>query len=65
MLPPPVPTLASAGMVVSVLGRGVKRMPSTLIWPPAGVSNSMVPRLLAVTGKVVDVTNARWPLADR
>ena len=61
--PPPVPTLASAGMVVSVfeVPRGVVRMPSTLIWPPAGVSNSMVPRLPAVAGKVVDVTNAKWP----
>ncbi len=50
MLPPPVPTLANAGIVVSALLGGEKRSPSTLIWPPAGVSNSMVPRLLAVSG---------------
>jgi hypothetical protein len=37
-------------MVVSALLGGVKRRPSTLIRPPAGVSNSMVPRILAVTG---------------
>ena len=52
MDPTPVPTLANAGMVVSVLlvPNGVVRMPSTLIWRSAGVSNSMVPRMLAVTG---------------
>ena len=50
MLPPPVPTLASAGIVVSALFGGVKRIPRTLIRPPLGVSNSTVPRLFAVTG---------------
>jgi hypothetical protein len=29
---------------------GLKRSPSTVIWPPTGVSNSTVPRLPAVTG---------------
>jgi hypothetical protein len=48
MLPPPVPTLARAGIVVSALLGGVKRRPSTLIRPPAGVANSIVPRLFAV-----------------
>ena len=38
------------------------RIPSTLIWPPAGVSNSMVPRLLAVTGYWSESTKAMWPL---
>ncbi len=69
-----MPTFASAGTVVSVVTVpaavtcGVLRMPSTLIAPPAGVSNSTVPRLPAVTGnpcagsgKVNDV----WPLAGR
>jgi len=52
MEPPPVPTFAKAGMVVSVVvfPSGVVRMPSTLICPPAGVSNSMVPRFPAVPG---------------
>ena len=50
MLPPPVPTFASAGIVVSALFGRREAKPSTLIWPPAGVSNSMVPRLFAVTG---------------
>src|ERR1051326_2173974 len=50
MLPPLVPTLAKAGIVVSALLGGVKRKPRTLIRPPDGVSNSMVPRLFAVKG---------------
>ncbi len=65
MLPPPVPTFASAGMVVSALLGGVKRSPRTLIWPPAGVSNSMVPRLFAVIGNPrteSDKTKDVWPL---
>ena len=37
------------GQTIGVLFGGVNRIPSTLIWPPAGVSNSIVPRLLAVT----------------
>ena len=52
-------------MVVSALLGGVKRSPSTLIRPPAGVSNSMVPRLFAVTGNPKagsDKTNEVWPL---
>ena len=54
--PPAVPTLASGGTVVRVVtvpwavSCGVSRTPSTLIWPPAGVSNSTVPRLPIVTG---------------
>ena len=66
MLPPLVPTLASAGIVVRALLGGVKRIPSTLIWPPAGVSNSMVPRLFAVIGNPLigsDSTKEVWPLA--
>ena len=65
MEPPLVPTLASAGMVVSALFGGVKRRPSTLIRPPAGVSNSMVPRMFAVTGNPSTgsaSTNDVWPL---
>ena len=54
MLPPPVPTLANAGIVVSALLGGVKRSPRTLMRPPAGVSNSIVPRWFAVTGNCVD-----------
>ena len=38
---------ATTGMVVSVPA-GVSRRPRALIWPPAGVSNSTVPRLPAV-----------------
>ena len=58
-----MPTLASAGIVVSVLldPSGVVRMPSTAICPPAGVSNSIVPRRFAVTGYCVDTTKEVWP----
>jgi len=64
ILPPPVPMLAKAGIVVSALFGGVKRRPSTLIRPPAGVSNSIVPRLFAVTGNPrtgSDNTKEVWP----
>ena len=45
--PPLVPTAARTGTVVSA--GPLTRSPSTLIWPPAGVKNSTVPRMPAVT----------------
>jgi hypothetical protein len=51
MDPPPVPTFASTGNVVSA--GPLARSPSTLICPPEGVSNSMVPRFPAVMPRLV------------
>ena len=46
--PPPVPTLASTGSVVRE--EPLARKPNKLICPPGGGSNSIVPRVFAVTG---------------
>ncbi len=57
--------LANEGSVVKVCATGM-RIPRAPIWPPAGVSNSTVPRILAVAGYLsVTRVNARWPLAAR
>ena len=61
MLPPPAPTFASAGIVVSALFGGAKRRPRTLICPSAGVTNSIVPRRSAVFGYLADSTKDVWP----
>src|SRR6185503_8266731 len=53
--------LARAGRVVKVRATGVRK-PSAPIIAPTGVSNSMVPRMLAVTGNCVASTNELWPL---
>jgi hypothetical protein len=42
----------------------LKRSPSTLIWPPAGASNSTVPRRCTVAGKRTGSSNAVWPPAS-
>ena len=65
MLPPLVPMLANAGMVVSVsvFCKGVVRIPNTLILPLLGVMNSIVPRLLRVIGYWSESTKDVWPLA--
>src|ERR1022692_4630289 len=41
------------------------RTPSTLICPPAGVPNSILPLWFAVTGNWSDSTKALWPLPAR
>src|ERR1035438_3561715 len=47
----PALVAASAGIVLKAPA-GLNSIPSTLIWPPAGVSNSTVPRLPEVCAYV-------------
>ncbi len=54
-----------AGSVVNVCAAR-KRNASALICPPLGVSNSMVPRMLAAAGYLsVTSVKAKWPLAAK
>ena len=57
--------LTNAGKVVKVCATGI-RMPSTPIRAPAGVSNSMVPRMFAAAGYLSTASvNARCPFAAK
>ena len=64
MEPALTPVPVKTGIVVSALA-AVKRMPKRLIRPPAGVSNSAVPRIFAVAGNWLAITNEVCALPAR